>query len=318
MLLIFSILLASEIHQLLLMFRKILFCIAIALPSLLQAQEFYCNISVYSPSVEGTEKKVFQTMQTDLYEFVNNRKWTNYSYKTEERLECSMMITINKRISSDQFEGKINVVLKRPVYRTSYNTDMLNLVDKDFNFRYVEFEPLVFTDDSYTSNITSVVAYYLYIMLGIDADSFSKFGGTPYFEKARAVVNAAQNSPEKGWKAFESLKNRFWLVENFLNSSYNPLREGLYQYHRLGLDQMSENIEIGRSSVNEFLLGLQKVNREKPNLYAVQLLLDAKRDELINIYSQAANLDKTKAVNILKEIDPANSSKYQQILQSGN
>lgn len=300
------------------MLRKLLLILIFSLPFFTRGQEFLCQLSVYSPTVEGTEKKVFQTMQTALYEFVNNRKWTNYNFKPEERIECSMMITINDRVSSDQFKGKINIVMKRPVYRTSYNTDMLNLIDKDFDFRYVEFEPLDFTDDTYTSNLASVVAYYLYIMLGIDGDSFSKYGGTPYFEKARAVVNAAQNSPEKGWKAYEGLKNRYWLVENFLNSSYNPLREGLYQYHRLGLDIMSENMELGRSGVNDFLLGIQKTNREKPNLYIVQIMLDAKREEIINIYSQAANLDKTKAVNILKEIDPANSSKYQQILKQGN
>jgi hypothetical protein len=273
-----------------------------------------CQVSVNSPQVEGTEKKVFQTLQTELYEFVNNRKWSNYVYKPEERIECSIMITVTDRVSSDQFKGKVNVVLQRPVYKTSYNTNLLNLVDKDFDFKYVEYEPLIYNDDAYTSNLTSMVAYYLYVMLGLDADSFSKMGGTLYYEKARAVVTAAQNSSDRGWKAFESLKNRYWLVENLMNNAYSGFRDGIYSYHRTGLDLMSENMDLGRSGVNDCLENIQKVNREKTGLYITQLFLDAKRDELINIYSQAAPMDKTKIINIMKEVDPANSSRYQQIM----
>ena len=298
------------------MIRKLIIFLIICLPALAKAQEFMCQVSVNSPQVEGSEKKVFQSLQSQLYEFVNNRKWTNYIYKPEERIECSIMITVTERVSSDQFKGKVNVVLKRPVYKTSYNSDLLNLVDKDFDFKYVEFEPLEYNDDAYTSNLTSMVAYYLYVMLGVDADSFSKLGGTLYYEKARAAVNAAQNSSDRGWKAFESLKNRYWLVENLLNNAYSPFRDGLYSYHRTGLDLMSENMDLGRSGVNDCLENLQKVNREKTGLYITQLFLDAKRDELINIYSQAAPMDKTKIVNMMKEIDPANSSKYQQIMTS--
>jgi hypothetical protein len=298
------------------MFRYLILILIVCLPAFAGAQEFMCQVSINSAQVEGSEKKIFQTLQTELYEFVNNRKWTNFVYKTEERIECSMMITITERISSDQFKGRINVVLQRPVYKTSYNTNLLNLVDKDFDFKYVELQPLEYNDDAYTSNLTSMVAYYLYVMLGLDADSFSKFGGTPYFEKARNVVNAAQNSPDRGWKAFESLKNRYWLVENLMNNTYSAYREGLYSYHRMGLDLMSDNMDLGRSGINDCLEDVQRVNREKTGLFITQLFIDAKKDELINIYSQAAPMDKTKAINILKEIDPANGSRYQQIMQT--
>lgn len=293
-------------------FSFLLLCL---LPLFAGAQEMMFQVNISTPKIEGTEKKVFQTLQTALYEFINNRKWTNYVFKPEERIEGTMMITITDRISTDQFKAKMNLVVQRPVYKTSYTTNLLNLQDENFDFKYVEYEPLEFSEDVFTSNLTSLVAYYVYMALGIDADSYSRFGGTPYFEKARNVVNAAQNTPEKGWKAFEALKNRYWLAENFLNSSYSPLREGLYNYHRLGLDVMTENMDIGRSSVSEFLESLQRVNREKPNLFMVQVVLDAKRDEIINIYQQAAPMDKSRAVNILKEIEPSNSAKYQQILQ---
>jgi len=297
------------------MIRRFLLIMILALPAALLSQEFICQVQVNAPQVEGSERKVFQTLQQSIYEFINNRKWTNYVYRPEERIECSMMITINDRLSSDQFKGKINIVLQRPVYKTSYNTTLLNYLDKDFDFRYVEFEPLEYNDDVYTSNLTSVIAYYIYVFLAVDADSYSKFGGTPYYEKARAVVNAAQNAPERGWKAFESMKNRYWLVDNMLNGAFSSLREGIYQYHRLGLDIMTDNIDLGRSSINDCLENFQRAGREKPGLFTLQLMMDAKRDELINVYSQASPMDKTKAVNILKELDPANSSRYQQILQ---
>lgn len=298
------------------MIRILILFLIICIPSFVKSQEFNCQISVNSAQVEGSEKQIFNTLQTELYEFVNNRKWTNYVYKTEERLECSIMITVTERVSSDQFKARANIVLQRPVYKTSYNTNLLNLVDKDFDFKYVAFEPLVYNDDAHTSNLTSLVAYYLYIMLGVDGDSFSRTGGTPYYEKARAVVNAAQNAPDPGWKAYENLKNRYWLVENLMNSSYNSFRDGLYLYHRTGLDLMSDNMDMGRAGITECLENLRKVNREKIGLYIVQLFIEAKRDELINIYSQASSMDKTNVINILREVDPANTSRYQQIMSN--
>ncbi|NVO18300.1 MAG: DUF4835 family protein [Bacteroidetes bacterium] len=298
------------------MLRRLLPYIILLLPAFVSGQEFNCQVQVNAPQVEGSERKVFQTLQQAIYEFINNKKWTNYIYRPEERIECSMMINITERISSDQFKSKISLVLKRPVYKTSYSTTLFNYIDKDFDFKYVEFEPLNFNEDTYTSNLTSVIAYYVYVLLGLDADSFSKMGGTLYFEKARTIVNAAQNAPEKGWKAFESLKNRYWLVENLLNSAYSPLREGVYEYHRLGLDMMTDNIEMGRSAINDCLENFQRANREKPGLFVLQLMMDAKRDELVNVYSDASPMDKTKAINILKELDPANSSRYSQIQQA--
>jgi len=280
------------------------------------AQEFNCSVQVSSVQVEGTEKKIYETMQQAIYEFINNRKWTNMIYKPDERIECTILITINERVSSNIFKAKLNLVLQRPVYKTSYNTTILNYIDKDFDFDYIEFQNLDFSPDAYTSNLTSVLAFYINIFLGLDADTFSKFGGTPYYENAQAIVNAAQNAPEKGWKAFESQKNRYWLVENLQRATYSGVREGLYDYHRLGLDLMSENMELGRSAVTDCIELFRKVNRERPALFLLQLMLDAKRDEIINIYTQAAPTDKAKVIAALKEIDPANGSKYQKIMEN--
>jgi hypothetical protein len=300
------------------MIRKLALFLILVIPTVAYTQEFLCMVQVSAPQVEGSERKVFQTMQQSIYEFINNRKWTNYSYRQNERIECSILITISERVSSDQFLGKLNIVLQRPVYKTSYNTTLLNYVDKDIDFKYVEYEPLIYTDDVFTSNLTSVIAYYLNIMLGIDADSFTKLGGTPYYEKAKAIVNTAQNANEKGWKGFESMRNRFWLIENLLNGAYTPVREGIYQYHRLGFDLMAESLEAGRSGVTMAMENFLKAYREKPGLFLLQMIMDAKRDEIANLYSQASPMDKARVLDILKEIDPANTNKYQQAMSSKN
>lgn len=279
------------------------------------AQEFNVSVQVSSPMVEGSEKKIFETLQQELYDFVNNSQWSNYVYKPEERIEGTILITVEQR-SGEDFKAKMNVALRRPVYKSSYNTALFNYIDKDFDFKYVEFQPLEYSDNVFESNLTSTIAFYLYIYLGLDADSFSKNGGSPYYAKAQNIVNMGQNAREKGWKAFESQKNRYWLVENLINPAYSSVREAMYRYHRYGLDLMADDVEAGRAGINESLELLRKANRERPGLFILQLFLEAKREELINIYSQASPMDKTKAVNILKEIDPANANRYQKILDA--
>jgi hypothetical protein len=212
----------------------------------------------------------------------------------------------------------MNLALRRPVFKSSYNTTLFNYLDRDFDFKYVEFQALEYSDNVFTSNLTSAIAYYLYVYLGLDGDSFAKNGGSPYYAKAQNIVNMGQNAREKGWKAFESQKNRYWLIENLTNPAYASIREAMYRYHRMGLDLMADDVEAGRAGINESLELLRKANRERPGLFLLQLFLEAKRDELVNIYSQASPMDKTRAVNILKEIDPANSNRYQKILENNN
>jgi hypothetical protein len=279
------------------------------------AQEMNCQISVTTRQVEGTDRQVYNTMQTALFELMNTKKWTNYQYRVEERIESTMMINVTERVSTDEFKGTMNVVSRRPVYKSSYNSPMINYIDNAIQFNYAELEPLEFQDNTITSNLTALIAYYTYIIIGLDFDSYNKFGGTPYFEKAQNIVNLAQNTSQRGWKSFESQKNRYWLAENLNNSSYVSLREFMYNYHRLGLDLMAEDLERGRSAIMDSFEFLQRAYRDKPSSFLLQLILDAKRDEFINIFSGAPDPDKVKAVNILKEIDPANSSKYQKILE---
>ena len=281
----------------------------------IRSQELDCQISVATRQVEGTDRQIFNTLQTALYEFVNNRRWSSYTFTIEERIECTLMINITERVSSDEFKATVNVVLRRPIYKASYNSVLLNHIDNDFQFKYVELQPLDFQDNSFVSELTSVIGYYAYIFMGLDFDSFAPNGGTPFYEKAQNIVNLGQGSSYSGWKAFEGTKNRYWLVENLTNSAYSKLREFLYQYHRQGLDAMSENVEGGRAAISESLKLLQQANRDKPGSFLFQLIMDAKRDEIINIFSGAPDNEKVIAVNILTEMDPANTSKYQKILE---
>lgn len=283
----------------------------------LHSQELNCMINVNTPKLEGTDKKVFQTLQSAMFEFINNRKWTNLNVKQEERIECTILLTINERLSADEFRGTMNVVVRRPVINSAYNSVLLNTIDKNIQFRYVEFQPLDYADGTFSSNITSLLAYYSYAIIGFYLDSYSPSGGTPYFEKAQEVVNSAQNSSDPGWKAYESEKNRYWIVNNYLNAANAGLRDFAYRYHRLGLDMMYDKVDQGRNVTSECMETLQRIYNAKPNLYALQLIFDAKRDEFVNIYAdqRVAPMEKTNITNLLKEIDPANSSKYQAILE---
>lgn len=278
------------------------------------AQEFNASVQVSAPQIQQTNREKFNELRKGLYEFVNDRHWTKFSYTIDERIECTIGITIMEELSSDEFRGRINLVLKRPVYGTSYNSTIFNYVDDDFQFQWQEGQPIDFNENSFSSNLTATIAYYIYIFLGLDFDTFQNMGGTPYFEKAQSVVNMAQSARETGWKAFESMKNRYWLAENLNNSSYSNIRKALYQYHRKGLDLMYDNVEKGRQGAMEALELLQRAHREKPRLFVMQLIMEAKRDEFINIFSDAAPMDKTKAVNILKEIDPSHANDYQKII----
>jgi hypothetical protein len=279
-------------------------------------QELNCQVSVNHSQVQTTDVRVFQTLQKAIFEFMNNRRWTQRVFKTEERIECSIFINIKTK-NGDQYSASIQVQSRRPVFNTSYNSVMINYLDNDFNFEYVEYSPLDFQINSYQSNLTSVLAFYAYIILGMDFDSYGDHGGSSYFNNAQTIVNNAQNSNQPGWKSFESQKNRYWMIENILNGSYDNYRTFLYRYHRLGLDLMYDKQSKARTEILNTLQLLTKVHRTRPGLYILNLLMDAKRDEFIDIFSEAPPNEKATARNYLSEIDPSHSSEYQK-MASGN
>ena len=280
------------------------------------AQELKCEIAINSSQVSGSDKSVYESMQTALYEFINNTKWTNINFKTNEKIECSIAITIKERTGSD-FSGEINMALRRPCYKSSYTTPMLNYLDPKFSFSYTEGQPLDFSMNTHISDLTSTIAFYVYMFLGIDFDSFSLNGGKPFFEAAEQIVNNAQGSSQPGWKSMDGNKNRYWLAENATSNSYAPLHRFLYEYHRLGLDVMSEKPEEGRAAILRAIQQLQTVHSTYPTCFLLQLMIEAKRDEIINVFSEGTQKEKTDAVNIMKQIDPSKSSRYDAILQGG-
>lgn len=294
--------------------KKTAIVLAIFLSAAGNAQELNCTVQINHQQIQSSDKEVFKTMQTAIHEFINDRIWTNQKYKQFEKIECSILITIQSWPQTDQFTGTIQVQSRRPSFESSYNSSLLNFFDKDCNFTYIESQPLDFADNTHLSNLTSVLAYYVYVIIGLDLDSYSPQGGTEYFTKAQSIVNNAQNDPEKGWKSFENQKNRYWLIENLLNQNYNAIRDCYYKYHRLGLDVMAEKTEIGRNSITEGLEALQKLKRAQPNVFFFQIFFAAKADELVNIYSEATDPEKQKVIKILNELDPSNSSKYKKIL----
>jgi hypothetical protein len=281
-------------------------------------QEFRCNISVSPERIQAVNRNLFQTMQSDLYEFMNNRRWTDHVYTMEERIDCNIFIRLDEQVSADEFKGSIQIQVKRPIFNSTYESTLLNIKDNDFQCKYAEFQPIEFNETSNRDNLTNIIAYYAYIILGFEYDSFSPEGGTPYFEKAQAIVNNSQNAREKGWKAFESERNRYWLVENVLNRSYSGMRDCLYNYHRKGLDMMADKPEEGRATIAETLRSVQQVFRRRPSVYILQLFFDAKSDELVNIFSKSFPDERNRVMAILNEVDPSNGSKYQKITETEN
>lgn len=277
-------------------------------------QELNCMVQVNSAQVQASDKTVFEQLQRDIFDFLNNRKWTNYTFAQTEKIECNILITISDWDNIENFNGTIQVQSRRPVYNSSYYTVMLNQQDKDFTFKYLTGQPIEYIENTFTTNLAAVLAYYVYIIIGLDFDSFKPMGGTEFYEKAQNIVNTAQNAPDKGWKSFENQRNRFWLVENLLNASYADMRQGIYQYHRLGLDVMADDVNAGRLAIADALTQFQKVYRQRPGLFFISLFMVAKSDELIKIFSKAPPAEKMRVVSILKNIDPANSAKYNEIL----
>lgn len=284
------------------------------------AQELYCNVQVSAQKIQGSNREIFQSMQRDIYEFMNSMVWTDNVFSFAERIECNLLINLDDQLSADEFRGTIQVQLSRPVFNTTYESTVLNFIDNSFQFRYVEFQPLEFNPNSHTSNLVSVLAYYAYLLIGMDFDTYSQGGGTPYFQVAEKIVTNAQNAPEQGWKPYDGSRNRnrYWLIKNILDTEYSGVRQFIYLYHLRGLDRMESDMTQARTEIYESLRRLQEVYRRRPDpfMYYMTVIIDAKADELVNIFSQGFPEEKNRVVQILNEIDPANETKYQKILAS--
>ena len=284
----------------------------------LSAQELNCRIQINSQKIQGTNRQKFTNMRTTLYEFMNNTRWTNDVYSPEERIECNIIINLTSEIGTDGYKGSITVKSSRTIYRTSYNSSILNLVDTDLRFDYVENETLEFNEHNHSSNLISILAYYAYVIIGMDYDTFSPLSGEQYFLKAEKIMNNAQSDQKAtGWKPYEGNFNRYWLIENLLHNDYKPLRNAMYTYHREGLDVLAEQAEVARDEITSALYNVKTSADRKQGTYLIKVFFDAKADEITKIYSDGFITNKNELVEMLKQIDPANTSKWEKMLQDG-
>ena len=283
----------------------------------MQAQELQCDVRVNSNKVAGSDKTIYQNLQTSLYEFINNTKFTEINFRQAEKIECSMLIDVSSR-EGNYFTAEISIALRRPVFKSNYSTPMFNYIDRKFLFEYMDGQPLDFNPNSYVSNLTSTIGFYVYLMLGLDFDSFSPNGGDPFFAIAETIAQSVPQevgSDNGGWSS-TGRQNRYAIISDINNSSYQPLRQFLYDYHRSGLDVMAEHPDQGREAILNALVNLQNVYERNSMCYFLQLITECKRDEIIQIFSQGEMKIRTEASNIMKTIDPSQSSRYDEMLQN--
>ena len=294
------------------------FCLIILLVAYsLNAQEFKISVSVSAPQIQGSDKEIYNTIQTALNSFINDRKWTNYHYEDVEKIEGSISINVKTRPSQEDFSGDIYVQLRRPVYGSTYTSTMLNTQEKDISFKFIEGQNIDFDENNYTSNLLSIVAFYLNYFLALDGDSFELNGGDKYFQICQNIISAAQRSSDDGWKRAGKSNNRYWMMENYTNSAYSAMHSVWYKYHRLGLDMLSgENQMEARNNIYLALKDLKEVHSERSGLVCVTQFIEAKADEIVNIFKGAPANEQTDVIAIMKEINPAQASKYEQINQS--
>jgi hypothetical protein len=275
------------------------------------AQDLNARVQVLSPKIATTNKRIFVSLQTAMREFLNGRKWSADAIQPSEKVDCNFILTITSWDNGTSFSGELQVQSTRPVYNAAYNSPVFSINDRDFDFTYTEGQTIDFNNQTFESNLSSVMAYYAYMILAFDYDSFSKFGGTPYYANAQTVVINAQSSSFRGWKAFDNNTNRYWLSENTMNRTYIPLREFLYTYHRMGLDMMVDNASNARKNISAALPVLTQLDRVRVGATLPTLFFLAKRSELVSVFSKADPQEKLKAMNILMQADPANGNLYQ-------
>lgn len=288
-----------------------------------QSQEIRARVSVISSRVgNNVDKKTFQNLQTSLNDFVNTRKWSTDNFKTAEKIDCSFLLNLESTGETNVYKASLTIQSARPVFNSSYASPVINFQDNDVVFKYIDFQQLDFNEtrvsgtDPLTSNLTAVFAYWIDIILGFDYDSFSPRGGNPYFQKAQTIVNNAPDGRSIiGWKAFDGTRNRYWLVENLLNSRYSIVHDVIYNYYRLGMDKLYNEETTARTQILNTLNLLNTFNTENPNTMILQFFFQAKTQELIRIFSQATPPEKSKALELLQRLDISSATQYKEQLK---
>ena len=275
----------------------------------IQAQQLNCTVTLNTQKLSNANQQVFKTLETALNEFVNKTDWTGQTLSQKEKVSCSMYITISS-YSSDQFVANIQVQSSRNIFNSTYSSPVLNINDKDFTFNYTEFENLTYIPTSYDSNLVSVVSYYCYIILGMDADTFMPLFGDRYFKEAISIANLAQQGGYKGWNQSDGTLSRYVLINDLMSSTFNEIRQSSFQYYQ-GLDTMTQDLKKAKEIIKGSLINLSKLNATKPNSYLLRIFMDSKSDEIVSIFSGGPNVPINDLVDSLNKTSSSNSSKWQ-------
>jgi len=279
----------------------------------IQAQELNLNVSVTTPKLNLVDPKVFQTLERSVSEFMNNTKWTDDDFQSEERIEGNLQITIKNEIDEQTFSADIRISSYRPVYDSSYGTQLVNFIDKDMTFTYVEQQAIQDSRNAYIDNLSSVLTFYAYFLIGMDYDSFSANGGEQHFQTCQDIINnipASVGQADKNWTSLGSRRGRFWIIENILHPKVRPFRDAMYAYHRLSLDKMTEDKQKAQAVLVNAIADVGKVERAYPNAMIVQMFTDSKRSEIIEIFKESDRISQNKIFGIMTKIDPARSTEY--------
>lgn len=296
---------------------KILSFFLLLASTFLFGQEINCRVVINDQQIQTQERRIFEDMETAFTQFVNDRKWTDDDFELEERINCNIILTLDPKDTDPgvgRFGASVQILASRPVYGGDYQTVLFNFADRDWVFEYQPAQPLQFNVQSFSNNITSLLAFYVYTILGIDYDSFSELGGTRHFQTANQIVINAQNSNYSGWTQFNSVRNRYWLNENMINASFEPLRRGFYQYHLAGLDIFAEKPDEARTNILNALKGIQETNKSRPRSILTISFLDAKSNEITQVFKKGNPNEKKQAYDILRSIDPARTEVFKEIL----
>jgi Domain of unknown function (DUF4835) len=288
-----------------------------------RCQEFQANVTVLSNRIStSVNKQIFQTLQAALYDFLNGRKWTNVTFNNNEKIQCNFLVNLSAATDNNTYAASLTIQTGRPIFNTSYQSPLMNYMDNDFAFKYVQYQTLDFNEnrvggtDPLTANLTAVFAYYAYMILGLNFDSYGSRGGDPYFQQAQNIVNnAPEASTLNGWKPFDGLRNRYWLVENLTNPKYNPIHDAMYNYYRQGLDQMFDHETDARVAVMSALTTMNSINNEFPNIMFMQFFFQGKGAEIGNVFKRGTPDEKSRALDMLSRIDISNLNQYKQDLQ---
>ena len=299
-------------------FFFIIFLLSAVFGTMLNAQELRCTVTVNADKIEGSNKSMFQTLQQTISETVNNTRWTDMVFSDNERIDCTMLFIINSVTTDGMVSGTLQVQSRRPVFGTSYMTPLLNYMDEDIQFAYQEYDRLEYQPNQFTTNLAAIVTYYCYLIIGLDMDSYTRMGGTPFFQQCEAIVSTTQSAPiekgeQSGWKAFGSTRNRHILTNNLMDDAFASYRNYFYEYHRLGLDMMATNAANGRKKIADGLSVLREVRQARPASMVTAFFLDAKNDELTNLFTKATDNEKRAFLELMEIIDPTRLTQYEKI-----